>query len=164
MPLAGSNGIQDSIASGAPLLNKQSKGKKVANPNLLEFPKITDERGSLTFVEELKHIPFKIQRVYYLYDISGDAARGAHAHRKLQQVMISLSGSFKVTLDDGSSKSTYHLQRPNQGLIIETFVWHEMSCFSAGAVCLMLASAPYDESDYIRDYESFLNAVNRGIA
>ncbi|MCO4822573.1 MAG: WxcM-like domain-containing protein [Flavobacteriaceae bacterium] len=128
---------------------------------IIEIPKIVDEqgRGKLSFVEK-DIIPFLIKRVYYLYDVPSDAYRGGHAHKELQQFLIALSGSFEVLLDDGKSKQRVMLNKPNKGLLIPTGVWRELDNFSSGAVCLVLASQEFDESDYIRDYDEFINSYN----
>ncbi len=127
---------------------------------LIDLPKITDPRGSLTAIEAGLHVPFEINRIYYLYDLQGDKPRGYHAHKELRQLMIAVAGEFDVLLTDGFSKTQYHLNRPDQGLLIDRLIWREMYNFSPNAVCLVLASAHYDESDYFRDYESFLKVVN----
>ena len=124
---------------------------------LIDLPKITSDQGSLTFVEGQRHIPFDIQRIYYMYDVPGGGTRGAHAHRQLYQLMISMSGSFDIELDDGQKKKTWHLNRSYFGLLIGPMIWRNLANFSSGSVCLVLASALYDESDYIRDYETFLS-------
>lgn len=129
---------------------------------IIELPKITDPRGALTFVEGGRHIPFDIRRIYYLYDVPGGAARAGHGHRTLRQLMIAMSGSFSVLLDDGYSKKEFFLDRSYLGLLICPMVWRELYNFSSGAVCAVLASDFYDESDYFRDYGDFLNAA-RGV-
>lgn len=121
---------------------------------ILDIPKIKDTRGNLAVIEK-DVVPFKIKRVYYLYDVPSDAYRGGHAHKKLVQFVIALSGSFEVVLDDGKTKERVMLNKPDKGLLIPTGVWRELENFSSGAVCLVLASAEFDETDYIRDYESF---------
>jgi len=126
---------------------------------LIELPKIADPRGNLTFVESRHHIPFDIKRVYYLYDVPGGATRAAHGHRKLSQVMIAMSGSFDVTLDDGRSRRKFHLNRSYFGLHIRPMIWRDLDNFSSGSVCMVLASEWYDEADYFRDYKQFLAAV-----
>lgn len=126
---------------------------------LIELPKISDPRGNLTFVEGHNHIPFDIARVYYLYDVPGGATRAAHGHRALHQLMIAMSGSFDVTLDDGHGKRKYHLNRSYFGLYIPPMIWRDLDNFSSGSVCMVLASARYDEADYFRDYGHFLDAA-----
>jgi len=130
---------------------------------LVDLPKIPDARGNLTFVEADRHVPFSIKRIYYLYDVPGGAARGGHAHRELQQLMISMSGSFDVTLDDGRRRRRIHLNRSYLGLYICPMIWREIDNFSSGAVCMVVASHFYDENDYFRDYNMFLKeAVYEG--
>ena len=126
---------------------------------MLDLPKISDPRGNLTFIEYPQHIPFEIKRVYYLYDVPGGAERGGHAHKELQQLIIAMSGSFDIVLDDGINKERIHLNRPYFGLLVNTMVWRELDNFSSGSVCMVLASIPYDESDYYRDYEEFTQAL-----
>jgi dTDP-4-dehydrorhamnose 3,5-epimerase-like enzyme len=126
---------------------------------LVELPKISDPRGNLTFVEGGHHIPFPIERVYYLYDVPGGAERGGHAHKELQQVIIAMSGSFDVVLTDGTEKKRYHLNRSYYGLYVPTMLWRELDNFSSGAVCMVLASNRYAESDYYRDYDEYLKAM-----
>jgi dTDP-4-dehydrorhamnose 3,5-epimerase-like enzyme len=126
---------------------------------LIRLPSHSDERGRLAFVEGPGQIPFSIQRVYYLYSVTAGAARGGHAHKALHQCMIAIAGSFEISLDDGSSKQTFRLDDPATGLYICPMVWRELSNFSTDAVCLVLASAFFDEGDYIRDYKTFLDVV-----
>ena len=126
---------------------------------ILRFPKIEDRRGNLSFIEGNSHIPFDIQRVYYLYDVPGGAARGGHAHKALWQVIIAMSGSFDVVLDDGAVRQKFHLNRSYSGLVVGPMMWREIENFSSGSVCLVLASSRYDESDYYRDYEQFQFAI-----
>jgi hypothetical protein len=128
---------------------------------LIELPVVSDPRGNLTFIEGGRHIPFEIKRVYHLYDVPGGASRAGHAHRMLQQVLIAMSGSFDVTLDDGYSKKKFHLNRSYQGLYIPAMVWRDIDNFSSGAVCLALASTCFDEADYYRDYATFVQAVHQ---
>jgi dTDP-4-dehydrorhamnose 3,5-epimerase-like enzyme len=123
---------------------------------LIDLPRILDPRGNLTFIEAGNHVPFDIQRVYYLYDVPGGAQRGGHGHKKLHQLMIAMSGSFDVLLDDGRTKFKYHLNRSYYGLYIPPMMWREIDNFSSGSVCMVLASEHYDESDYYRDYADFL--------
>lgn len=127
--------------------------------SLINLPVIPDRRGNLTFIEAGRHVPFGIQRVYYLYDVPGGAARGGHAHRNLHQLMISMSGSFDVLIDDGQEKRRIHLNRSYMGLYICPMIWRELDNFSSGAVCMVLASDMYDESDYFRDYDEFVKAT-----
>jgi len=127
--------------------------------HLITFPKIHDPRGNLSFIEGGNHIPFEIKRIYYLYDVPGGADRGGHAHKKLQQVIIAMSGSFDVKLDDGNIKTTFHLNRSYYGLYIGNMIWREIDNFSSGSVCLVLASTVYKEDDYYRDYQKFLENV-----
>src|SRR5665647_3081294 len=127
----------------------------IRKSRLIDLPKIIDTRGNLTFIEENRHIPFQIKRVYYLYDVPGGETRGGHAHKHLQQFIIAASGSFDVVLDDGSSRERHHLNRSYFGLYIPSMVWRELDNFSSGSVCVVLASEYYDEQDYIRDYVIF---------
>jgi dTDP-4-dehydrorhamnose 3,5-epimerase-like enzyme len=136
----------------------QNKRMTIDDCKLITLPKVTDPRGNLTFIEENQNIPFDIQRVYYLYDVPGGSTRAGHAHKALKQLIIAISGSFDVHVDDGFQKATYHLNRPYIGLYSSPMIWREIDNFSSGSVCLVLASQPYDESDYYRDYEDFLNA------
>lgn len=128
---------------------------------LIELPKIQDPRGNLTFVESGEHIPFDIQRVYYLYDVPGGADRGAHAHRRLHQFVVAMSGSFDIVLDDGAEKKRFHLNRSYFGLYICPMMWRHLDNFSSGAVCMVLASAKYNAADYIRDYAEFTDAAKK---
>ena len=121
---------------------------------LIEIPKIIDPRGNLSVIEN-QTVPFEIKRVYYLYDVPSGAFRGGHAHKNQHEVLIALSGSFEVVLDDGGQKETVMLNKPNIGLLIPTMLWRELQNFSSGSVCLVLASDVFDEADYIRDYQQF---------
>jgi hypothetical protein len=134
----------------------------ISQCKMVDLPRINDPRGNLTFIEGDIHVPFSIQRVYYLYDVPGGAERGGHAHRNLQQLIIAMSGSFDVVLDDGCSKQRFHLNRSYQGLYVCPMIWRELDNFSSGSVCVVLASNQYDESDYYRSYEDFLLAGSRG--
>lgn len=125
----------------------------------INLPVIKDPRGDLTFVEANRNVPFDIKRVYFLYNVPVDAERGGHAHVRLEQVIFALSGSFRVTLDDGRSKEEHFLRDPRRGLYIKQFVWREIDLFSQGAVCMVLASEYFDEADYFRDYSNFLTAL-----
>lgn len=131
----------------------------IADCHQIELPKITDPRGNLTFIEGEKHVPFEIKRVYFLYDVPGGATRAGHAHKTLQQVLIAIAGSFDVLLDDGKEKERYHLNRSYYGLYIYPLTWRVIDNFSSGAVCLSIVSDFYDESDYFRNYDEFLQAI-----
>lgn len=126
---------------------------------IIDLPKITDPRGNLTFVENQTHIPFDIKRVYYTYDVPGGAERGGHAHKELKQLIIAMSGSFDITLDDGFEKKKFHLNRSYFGLYVCPMIWREIDNFSSGSVCMVLASELYSEADYYREYEAFLKAA-----
>jgi len=126
---------------------------------IIELPKISDPRGNLSYIEGGNHIPFAIQRVYYLYDIPGGEERGAHAHKELQQLIVAISGSFDVELSDGKQTERFTLNRPYQGLYVPTMLWRKLDNFSSGSVCMVLASNKYDEDDYYRDHQEYLNAV-----
>jgi hypothetical protein len=126
---------------------------------IIDLPQVADPRGNLTFIEGKKHVPFEFKRAYYLYDIPGGAERGGHAHKELQQLIIAMSGSFDIVLDDGYVQERLHLNRSYYGLYVGPMIWREMDNFSSGSVCLVLASIYYDESDYYRDYESFLRVL-----
>lgn len=139
----------------------------LVNLDTIQLQKITkisdpDGRGNLSVIEK-DVLPFPIKRVYYLYDVPSDSSRGGHAHKELQQFLIALSGSFDVVLDNGKTRRTFTLNRPNKGLLIPSGVWRELENFSAGSVCLSLVSAVYDEADYIRDYQEFLASKNTGL-
>ena len=125
---------------------------------IIKLPKIkTDSQGSLTPIYSKNHIPFKINRVYYLYDIPEGSNRGGHAHINLEQFLISISGSFTVELFDGINKKSYLLNKPTEGLLINSMIWRELTHFTSNSICLALASLPYDENDYIRDKQKFIN-------
>lgn len=134
----------------------------ISECKIIDLPKVSDRRGNLTFIEQNRHIPFEIKRVYYLYDVPGGEERGGHAHRRLQQFIIAASGSFDVILNDGSDEMRFHLNRSYYGLYVPTMVWRELDNFSSGSVCLVLASELYDEADYIREYEEFKEMVSKG--
>ena len=127
---------------------------------IIELPRITDPRGNLTVAEANKNIPFDIKRVYWLYDVPGGECRGGHAHKQIKEILIAVSGSFHVTLDNGKEKQTFLLNHPYQGLLIDTKTWRTLNDFSSGAVCVVLASDFYDENDYIYDYNDFLQYIN----
>ena len=136
------------------------KGFTVFDCSIIHFPKINNRAGNITSVQNRIEIPFETKRIYYLYDVPGGESRGAHAHKSLEQIIIAASGSFDVTIDDGRNKKTVQLNRPYFGLHINPFIWRDLSNFSSGAICLVLASELYDANDYIRDYSQFNELKN----
>jgi hypothetical protein len=126
---------------------------------LIELPRIPDPRGSLTFIEGGRHIPFRMKRTYWIYDVPGGEVRGSHAYRTLEEVVIALSGSFEVELDDGTARRTILLNRSYYGLYVPPLIWRQLKSFSTNSVCLIAASATYDEGDYLREYPEFLEAA-----
>lgn len=122
---------------------------------IINLTKITDPRGNLTVAEGMKDVPFSVARVYWVYDVPAGESRGGHAHRRCREFIVAVSGSFTVTLDDGRERTTVLLNHPYQGLLVETGVWRTLDDYSSGAVCLVLASDPFCEEDYIRDYDDF---------
>lgn len=133
----------------------------IADCKIIELPKISDPRGNLSFIEGGQHIPFDINRVYYLYDVPGGSDRGSHAHKKLHQFIVAMSGSFDVVLDDGKEKKRFHLNRSYYGLYVCPMMWRDLDNFSSGAVCMVLASEHYNVADYIRDYDQFIAAARQ---
>jgi dTDP-4-dehydrorhamnose 3,5-epimerase-like enzyme len=133
----------------------------ISRCRLIDLPTRADARGGLTFVEEGRSVPFAIKRVYYLHGVPPGQGRGAHAHLELEQLFIAVAGSFEITVDDGRERRTTALDSPARGLYVPSMLWRDLDRFSAGAVCLVLASALYTEEDYIREYDRFL-AVVRG--
>jgi dTDP-4-dehydrorhamnose 3,5-epimerase-like enzyme len=125
---------------------------------MMDLPRVNDPRGNLTFLESNTHLPFDIKRVFYLYDVPTAASRGSHAHKSLEQFLVCLSGSFDVEIDDGVNRKTIHLNRPWKGLYIPPMIWAGEVNFDPGTICLVMASMPYDESDYYRNYEEFMLA------
>lgn len=132
---------------------------QLSNVRLLELPQAHDPRGDLTPIESGRTVPFDIARVYYVYNVPVDAVRGGHAHRQFQEVLVALSGSFRVVVDDGRRREEYWLRDPRKGLYIGRMVWRELDKFSQGAVSMVLASHHFDESDYYRDYDQFIGAI-----
>jgi hypothetical protein len=129
---------------------------KIDQCKIIDLTKISNPSGNLTFIENNNHIPFAIQRVYYMYDVPGGSYRGAHAHKNLEQLIIAMSGSFDIEIDDGETKKRFHLNRPYYGLYIPPMMWRFLDNFSSGVVCMVLASDVFDEADYIRDYSQFI--------
>ena len=127
---------------------------RITDVKFIEIPKIKDYRGNLAVIEK-EVIPFKIKRVYYLYDVPSDASRGGHAHKELYQFIIPLSGSFDLIIDDGFSKNSITLNKPDKGLLLVPGIWREIANFSSGSVCLVIASEEYDELEYVRSYKQF---------
>jgi hypothetical protein len=137
--------------------------RSVDECKIVQLPKINDPRGNLTFIENSCHIPFDIKRVYYLYDVPGGSDRGSHAHKNLHQFIIAMSGSFDVVLDDGRKKQRFQLNRSYYGLYVCPMMWRYLDNFSSGGVCLVLASETFREDDYIREYDTFISAVQEGV-
>ena len=137
---------------------------RVQDCRLIQLPKIPDPRGNLTFIEGERHIPFAIRRAYWIYDVPGGEVRGGHAYQALQEFVVALSGSFDVVLDDGHERRTVLLNRSYFGLYIPQLIWRHLENFSTNAVCLILASLPYDEHDYIRDPALFAQRLAAGSA
>jgi len=129
--------------------------RTVYDSAIIQLPKILDDRGNLTVVEALRHVPFRVARAYWIYDVPGGESRGSHAYRELQEVIIALSGSFEVFLDDGLAQKTITLSRAYYGLYVPNMIWRRMQHFSTNSVALVLASLPYSPQDYIRDYNEF---------
>lgn len=130
------------------------------SPELIELAKITDPRGNLSVIEEFKDIPFKIERTYWIYDVPGGETRGGHAFKKTEEMIVALSGSFDVFLDDGKGKQIFHLNRSYYGLFVPKGIWREMANFSTNSLALVLSSTKFDVNDYIRDYEEFKRYKN----
>ena len=141
--------------------NNFTNKKRSSNFGLIELPKISDPNGNLTYIENSERIPFDIKRVFYMYDIPGGSYRGAHAHKKLHQFIVAISGSFDVELDDGNQKKRFHLNRSYFGLYVPPMTWGFLDNFSSGVVCMVLASDKYIEDDYIRDYSLFMSEINK---
>jgi hypothetical protein len=131
----------------------------ISDCRIIDLPKISDPRGNLTFIEGERHVPFQVKRVFYLYDVPGGAERAGHALKRCEQFLIAMSGSFDVLAYNGKEKQRIHLNRSYNGLYLPPMVWREMDNFSSGSVCLVLASEPYSEGDYYRDYKDYLKAI-----
>ena len=126
------------------------------NPCIINLPKMGDRRGNLSVIEENNHIPFKIERAFWIYDVPGGETRGGHAYRETEEFIVALSGSFDVTIDDGKEKKVFSLNRSYYGLYVPQMMWREMSNFSTNSLALVLSSTPYDAGDYVRDYDEFI--------
>ncbi|MBU1674085.1 FdtA/QdtA family cupin domain-containing protein [Patescibacteria group bacterium] len=126
---------------------------------IIDLPIIADQRGNLSIAEESQAIPFPMKRIYYLYDVPTGAARGGHAHKEMESVIIALSGSFDVIVDDGKKKEKFFMNRPHYGIYVPPFTWREIVNFSSNSIALAIVSTPYDEADYIREYESFKDQI-----
>ena len=129
----------------------------IEDVKIIELPKILDPRGNLSFIEEFDHVPFKIERAYWIYDVPGGETRGGHAFKQQQELVVALSGSFDVVINDGKAKKRFHLNRSYYGLLIPNLLWREMDNFSTNSVVMILSSTLYDPGDYIRNYDEFLN-------
>lgn len=125
------------------------------NARIIDLPKIFDQRGNLTFIEEQNHIPFKIERTFWIYDVPGGENRGGHAYRETEEFIVALSGSFTVLLDDGHEKKEFRLSRSYYGLYVPKMIWREMTDFSTNSLALVLASTPYSAEDYLYSYQKF---------
>jgi dTDP-4-dehydrorhamnose 3,5-epimerase-like enzyme len=140
----------------SPLEDATAPERGIDRCRIIDFPKIEEARGSLTFIEGERHVDFDIKRVYYLYDVPGGADRGGHAHKELHQLLIAMSGSFDVVVDDGVNRQRFHMNRSYYGLYIPPMIWRDINNFSSGSVCMVLASAYYDEADYYRERDDFV--------
>ena len=129
---------------------------------VIELPKIADPRGNLTFIESGRHIPFELKRIFYVYDVPGGESRAGHALKKCHQLIIAISGSFDLVLDDGARKKRFHLNRSYYGLYVPPLIWREIDNFSTNSICLVMASEFYNEGDYFREYPEFTKAVGGG--
>ena len=138
------------------------KRNTIGDCRIVDLPKILDPRGNLTFLESNKHAPFEIKRVYYIYDVPGGESRGAHAHIDTESVMIAMSGSFDIVVDDGQKRIKFQLNRAYYGLYLPKMIWRGMENFSSGAVCLVVASTFYSVEDYVRDYDKFKELKENG--
>ena len=133
-----------------------TRSSTVFDCTMVQLPQIHAEGGNITVINNSEEIPFDIKRVYYLYDVPGGEGRGGHGHKELQQIIVAVSGSFDLTVDDGKVKRTFHLSRPNMGVYMPPGLWRELDNFSSGSICLVLASEEYNEEDYLRGYNNYL--------
>jgi dTDP-4-dehydrorhamnose 3,5-epimerase-like enzyme len=124
-------------------------------PSFIQLPKHLDDRGNLSFIEEDSHLPFKVKRVYWIYDVPGGEVRGGHAFKETEELIVALSGSFDVVLHDGEKELKYHLNRSYSGVIVPKMIWRKLENFSTNSLALIIASTEYDEKDYIRDFNEF---------
>ena len=136
-----------------------SKTSSIFDCSIITLDKNHRVKGNLTVINNFSELPFDVKRVYFLYDVPGGEARGGHAHKELQQLIVAASGSFDLIVDDGKVKRTFHLNRPYQGILMPSGLWRELNNFSSGSICLVLASHEYSEDDYIRQYSDFLNYI-----
>lgn len=137
------------------MLGESHRVSRLSQCRLIELPRHRHPNGSLTVVDNADDAPFDVRRVFYLYDVPGDSSRGGHSHHRAQEIIVAAGGSFDVTLSDGHDTATFSLNRPYRGLYIPAGIWRNLDNFSSGAVCLVLTSELFDESDYVRDYEIF---------
>ena len=128
---------------------------------IVDLPKVLDQRGNLSFIEETRHVPFEVRRVYWIYDVPGGESRGGHAFKEQQELIVALSGSFDILVDDGKDKKIFSLNRSYNGLYIPAGFWRQMENFSTNSLALVLSSTPFDEKDYIRDYQEFIEYRKR---
>lgn len=133
---------------------------RLEDVKIINLPKILDDRGNLSFLENFNQVPFEIKRIYWIYDVPGGEIRGGHAYKELNEIIIALSGSFDVVVDDGGEKKTFSLNRSYYGLYVPSGLWRQIENFSTNALCLVLASTAYDEEDYIREYEQYKIFLN----
>ncbi len=133
----------------------------MTEPTIISLPKFEDPRGNLSFIEEFKQIPFKIERTYWIYDVPGGQTRGGHAFKEQQELIVALSGSFDVVVDNGNTKETFSLNRSYYGLYVPPGIWRQMQNFSTNSLALVLSSTAFDEADYIREYDEFIQFIGR---
>ena len=143
------------------LVDKMMEKSNTSLGQIISLPKVVDPRGNLTVAENMKEIPFHISRVYWTYDVPSGSFRGGHAHKHCREVIVAVSGSFTITLDNGREKKSYTLNRPYQGLLVDTDIWRTLDDFSSGSVCLVLAEDLFDEDDYIRNYKDFIDYLKQ---